>query len=79
MEAAAGAGPAASAQCSVMTLQQEEASEGKRQQEQDDLRTLCRETKNDNQHHSKQKKNKKFREHQYTPRYWKNERNGVYQ
>eukprot|EP00971_Amphidinium_carterae_P261255 5182862-Amphidinium_carterae.1 len=30
-----------------------------------------RETKNDNQYHSKRKKTKKFREHRYTPKYWK--------
>eukprot|EP00971_Amphidinium_carterae_P064528 1278290-Amphidinium_carterae.1 len=38
-----------------------------------------RETKNDNQYHSEQKKNIKFQEHRYAPKYWKNVQNGVSQ
>eukprot|EP00971_Amphidinium_carterae_P217619 4319811-Amphidinium_carterae.1 len=35
-----------------------------------------RENTSDHQYHSGQKKNKKFQEHRYTPKYWKIRQNG---
>eukprot|EP00971_Amphidinium_carterae_P277624 5510257-Amphidinium_carterae.1 len=32
-----------------------------------------------NQYHTEQKESKKFQQHRYTPKYWTNEQNGVYQ
>eukprot|EP00971_Amphidinium_carterae_P269849 5353541-Amphidinium_carterae.1 len=44
-----------------------------------DSDTLRRENNSDHQYHSKRKQNDKFQEHRHTPKYWKNEQNGVYQ
>eukprot|EP00971_Amphidinium_carterae_P124909 2474403-Amphidinium_carterae.1 len=40
---------------------------------------FLRENNSDHQYQSEQKKNNKFQEHRYTPKYWKNEQNGVHQ
>eukprot|EP00971_Amphidinium_carterae_P080715 1596853-Amphidinium_carterae.1 len=41
------------------------------------LKWSHRENNSDHQYHSNKKQ--KFQEHRYTPKYWRNEQNGVYQ